>query len=772
MLTQQASSMQPSIQRPIPLSMRPDLVIKRIDYLGVGYWVVKDPAGLKYYRLQQEQYELLKLLDGERSLEALRDEMLVIMPTVRLQLSDVQHLITDLHEKGLVYSNREGQGAALLKKHSEEKKKKFFNTLRSLLYVRLPGWDPVKVLDFIYPFCRPIFFSKVGVGAWIAIVVSSWILLAVQFDSFRQELPSFQQFFGWPNLLYMWITLGTAKVIHEFGHGLSCKHFGGECHEMGVMLLVFSPCLYCDVSDSWMLRNKWARIMIGAAGMYIEVLISAFAIFVWWSTDQGLLHNLAINTFFVTTITTVIFNANPLMRFDGYYMMSDFLEIPNLRPKADKLLRESFAWYCLGIEAKPDPFMPETGRAWFVSFAIAAAIYRWFIVAAITIFLYTVLKPYGLQSIGATLAVISVSTIVGNMVWNLYKMISAPRIEPLSKPKMIISGSILLGALAFVGLYKYPMHIEATLIIEPQDVRHVYTQTPGELRELLVKPGQQVFGPTVDANGNEVPGEIVAVLSNPDLEDAERDLLTRIAVQQSEIEKQRQLDDDAQMALAQQRVADYEEQLAKIREQLADLIIYAPATGRVIEPPRVPQPTVEEAKTQLASWTGSPLHIRNVGDTGHPGAILEERTHLMSIAPNDNYQAIVLIDQADVNEMVGSKLKERLQQSQEMKQKVQLKFDHLAWKTFDGTISEVSDGFLEYVPEMLSNKLGGELPTVTDKQGREKLLSSVYQATVEVTEDSHLLRSGMRGKARFKVEDRALWEWPWRYIRQTFYFRL
>ena len=772
MLTQQASSMQPSIQRPIPLSMRPDLVIKRIDYLGVGYWVVKDPAALKYYRLQQEQYELLKLLDGERSLEQLREEMLIIMPTVRLQLSDVQHLITDLHEKGLVYSNREGQGAALLKKHSEEKKKKFLNTLRSLLYLRVPGWDPVKVLDFIYPFCRPIFFSKAGVAVWFAIVISSWVLLASQFESFRQELPGFQQFFGWPNLLYMWITLGTAKVIHEFGHGLSCKHFGGECHEMGVMLLVFSPCLYCDVSDSWMLRNKWARIMIGAAGMYIEVLISAFAIFVWWSTGQGLLHNLAINTFFVTTITTVIFNANPLMRFDGYYMMSDFLEIPNLRPKADKLLRESFAWYCLGIEAKPDPFMPETGRAWFVSFAIAAAIYRWFIVAAITIFLYTVLKPYGLQSIGATLAVISISTIVGNMVWNLYKMISAPRIEPLSKPKMIISGSILVAVLAFVGLYKYPMHIEATFIIEPQDVRHVYTQTPGELRELLVKPGQQVFGPTVDADGNEVPGEIVAVLSNPDLEDAERDLLTRIAVQTSEFEKQRQLEDQAQMLLAQQRARDYLDQLGKVREQLADLIIYAPASGRVIEPPRVAQPTVEEAKTQLASWTGSPLLSRNVGDTGHPGAMLEERTHLMSIAPNDSYQAIVLIDQADVNEMVGSKLKERLQQSQEMKQKVQLKFDHLAWRTFDGTISEVSDGFLEYVPELLSNKLGGELPTVTDKQGREKLLSSVYQATVEVTEDTQLLRSGMRGKARFKVEDRALWEWPWRYIRQTFYFRL
>ena len=111
MITQQNSEMIPSTQRPIPLAVRADLVIKRIDYLGVGYWVVKDPAGLKYFRLQQEQYHVLNLLNGERSLDQLREEMLKIMPTVRLQLSDIQHLITDLHEKGLVSSHRSGQGA-------------------------------------------------------------------------------------------------------------------------------------------------------------------------------------------------------------------------------------------------------------------------------------------------------------------------------------------------------------------------------------------------------------------------------------------------------------------------------------------------------------------------------------------------------------------------------------------------------------------------------------------------------------------------------------
>jgi len=616
MITQQNSEMIPSTQRPIPLAVRADLVIKRIDYLGVGYWVVKDPAGLKYFRLQQEQYHVLNLLNGERSLEQLREEMLRIMPTVRLQLSDIQHLITDLHEKGLVSSNRSGQGASLIKKQRDEKKKKFFNTLKSLLYLRLPGWDPEATLTAIYPVCRLLFFSRFAVFIWFAVVVSSWMLLAVQFETFRSELPKFQQFFGWPNLLYLWITLSLSKIIHEFGHGLSCKHFGGECHEMGVMLLVFSPCLYCDVSDSWMLRSKWPRIMIGAAGMYIEVFLSAIAIFIWRYTDQGLLHNLALNIFFVTTITTVIFNANPLMRFDGYYMMSDFLEIPNLRPKADKLLRESFAWYCLGIESKPDPFMPETGKAWFVCFAIAAGVYRWFIVIAITVFLYTVLKPYGLQSIGATLAVVSISTIVYSMVSNLYKMITAPRIEPMSKPKIAFSLTILFCVTYAVLSLPMPLHIEATYIAEPLDVKHAYTQTAGELAEVPVKAGD-----TVKA------GQVVAILRNPDLEDQKRDLLNKIEIQQIERDTQRSVRNEGRMSLAVNQIAALTDQLEEVEQQLDALTIKAEVAGTIVEAPRVPEPPIETARKQLSTWNGTPLHPKNIGAT------IDERTHLLSVAP-------------------------------------------------------------------------------------------------------------------------------------------
>ena len=252
-------------------------------------------------------------------------------------------------------------------------------------------------------------FHPWAVAICLGLIASSLILFGVQFEHFHRTMPEFQQFFAWPNLLYLWITLGLTKILHEFGHGLTCKHYGGECHEMGMMLLVFSPTLFCDATDSWMLPNKWHRILIASAGMYVEILLSAFAIFLWWNTESGLVHHLCLNVFLVTTFTTVIFNANPLMRYDGYYILSDFLEIPNLRTKATKMLKDKFAWICLGIESRPDPFEPETGRNWLALYAIAASLYRVLVLSGILLFLYTFLKPHGLQSIGIALAIFSAS---------------------------------------------------------------------------------------------------------------------------------------------------------------------------------------------------------------------------------------------------------------------------------------------------------------------------------------------------------------------------
>ncbi|MBI3863966.1 MAG: hypothetical protein HY290_18945 [Planctomycetia bacterium] len=389
----ESSSLKPSTRRPVPLHRRADLVVERIDYQLGSYFVIKDPLSLKYFRLGPEQYKVLELMDGTRSLEEVRDRLLEQFPYVRPSLGELQLVVIDLHAKGLVYSGRPGQGQVLIERRREARRKQIVAVAMNILSLRLPGWDPESFLKWLHPKVRWLYRPPV-LALHLAIVAVAYLLLATQFDTFRTKLPEFRQFFGWPNLMYLYLTIAVMKVLHEVGHGMTCRHFGGECHEIGVIFLVFSPTLYCDVSDSWMMHNKWKRIAIGAAGMWVESVLSSLALIAWWFTHPGLLHHLCLNVFFISSVSTVLFNANPLMRYDGYYMLSDFLEIPNLAEKARVLLQNAFASTCLGIETKEDAFMPQRGRGWLVTYAVASAAYRWLVLFGITLFLYTVLKPY------------------------------------------------------------------------------------------------------------------------------------------------------------------------------------------------------------------------------------------------------------------------------------------------------------------------------------------------------------------------------------------
>src|SRR5947209_8298186 len=160
-------------------------------------------------------------------------------------------------------------------------------------------------------------FMVVSVG----VMLSAIMLVSTHFETFYEKLPSYHEFFSFSTVGYLWLALGVVKVIHEFGHGLSCKAFGGEVHEMGLLFLVFSPCMYCNVSDSWTLPNKWKRIIISAAGIYVELIIAAIATWVWWNTPtKPFINHLSLSLMVVCSVSTVVFNANPLMRYDGYYV--------------------------------------------------------------------------------------------------------------------------------------------------------------------------------------------------------------------------------------------------------------------------------------------------------------------------------------------------------------------------------------------------------------------------------------------------------------------
>jgi putative peptide zinc metalloprotease protein len=736
-----ASSLIPSTARHVPLIARRDLVVEQIAYQGLGYWIIKDPVALAYYRLQNEQYHVLKLLDGKRSLEDIRDAFQKEFPTLRPGLSDLRALALDLHHKGLVYSERAGQAQTLIEKAREKRRKSLWSAVRNILYIKLPGWDPERLLAFLYPWVRWSFRPSV-LGLCGVFVVAMWILLGINFAEFERRVPTFQQFFSWPNLFLLWLTMGLAKFIHELAHGLACKHYGGECHEIGMAFLVFSPCLYCDVSDSWVLSSKWKRILIASAGMMIEVFLSAVAVLVWWHTEPGLLHHLCLNVFFVTTITTVIFNANPLLRYDGYYILSDVLEIPNLRTKADRMFRDVFSRVCLGITNPPDPFMPDRGRVWFALFALASACYRWFLTFTIIFVLYEFLKPYGLQNLGLGLGISSALMIIGSLLVTLYRILAAPRVRPMSYVRASLTLTALAGAV-FAGLtVPLPLFVEAPFTVEPQGVKHVLVTTPGRLTKLLVQPGQRVQ-----------QGQVLARLENFPIRDEYEKLRVAIAVQKLEVETQKRLDNQAGEEFARTMLASLEKRLAQTAEKLQKLTIVAPCEGVVVAPPQVSSGSKRGTEESLPRWNGTPLEERN------QGCWLATQSHLLSVAPDAEYQAVLVIDQHNRDDF-------------RVEETLSLKLESKPRGVRTGRISQISDRHLETAPAPLSNKFGGELATTTDAQGKERLDGAAYQAIVPLAAIPGTLKPGVRGVARHPMETRTAGDWVWRYLKRTFHFRM
>jgi len=425
-----------SSARSMPIRKRSDLSARRQRYLGQSYWIVKDPVGLHYFRFQDEEYAILQMLDGETSLDEIKERFEAQFPPQKITLDELQQFLGQLHRSGLIVVGVPEQGRQLRKRRDERRRQEILAALTNVLCIRFKGVDPERFLNWLYPKVR-LLFSPVVFVLCMLLAASALTLVLVEFDVFRSKLPGFYQFFSPTNALLLAVSLAVTKVLHELGHGLTCKHFGGECHEIGIMILVLTPCMYCNVSDSWMLPSKWHRAMIGAAGIFVEITLAGIATFVWWFTEPGLLHYLSLNVMFVSSVSTVLFNANPLLRYDGYYILSDLVEIPNLRQKASTILSRKMGQWFMGLEPPDDPFLPQQNQAFFAMYTVAAVMYRWFILASILMFLYKVFEPYGLKVVGQAIAAMAIWGLVFQPIYKLYKFFYVPgRWYKVKKPRM------------------------------------------------------------------------------------------------------------------------------------------------------------------------------------------------------------------------------------------------------------------------------------------------------------------------------------------------
>ena len=740
-----ADSLVNSAMRPLALRKRADLISSRNHYDGRTYWVVKEPVGLNYFRFHEEEFAILSMLDGKTSLQTIRETFQSKFAPQRITLQDLQQFIGMLHRSGLVISQSPGQGRQLRRRGDQKRKRELMGKVSNVFALRFRGIDPERILNRLLPWFGWLF-------SWWSLLLgllfgsSALTLVIVQWDNFQSKLPTFQQFFAADNWIFLGITMASVKVLHEFGHGLSCKKFGGECHEMGLMFLVFTPCLYCNVSDSWMLRNKWQRVFIGAAGMYIELILASMATFLWWFSTPGMFNFLCLSVMFICSVSTVVFNGNPLLRFDGYYILMDILEIPNLRQKSTEVLKRWFQSTCLGLELQDNPFLPRRKLFWFGLFTICASIYRWVVVFGIIWFLNQVLKPYGLEAIGQMFAVAGVAGMIIQPIVQSYKFLKTPgRASKMKRRNILTSLSIAGAIIAAIVWVPLPFSVKCAFEIQPQGAIQVRTMVPGHMVAWNKQPGEPVRR-----------GEMIAKLENIDLQVQEAKYQNEYElakVRYEQMEKQLISDPrkDAMLPAQKEVVTSAASLLRQVQAKRAQLLVVSPRDGFVIEPPSKPVSKAALAEDQLPGWAGNPFAPTN------SEAFFTEGDVLCVVGEPTHMEAIIVVDQTDVD---------LIKEGDE----VELMLDSARLNSVTGKIARISKSEMKESPENLAIQAGGQLNTAQDETGKVRPISTSYQATVPLEPKHVPFRSSYRGKARVHLEWRSLGWRLYRFCVKTFNF--
>ena len=744
---------EPPTGPPVKMKIRSDLTFDRQTYQGVEYWVIKEPLGQKYYQFPPPVFYLLKQLDGNQTIDQLQDKYHEKFAPKRITRQDLQQLLTRFHQDGLVTSDVPGQGVELMKRGEKNRRMELFQTFSNVLAIRYRGFDPERILNFLHPFFWWIFTKPAVIATMVAATVALMSVI-MNWGAFSAKLPGFDAFFD-PRQWYLFVSvLCVTKICHEFGHGLSCKRLGGECHEIGFMLLVLTPCLYCNVSDSWRLQNKWHRAAIGAAGMYVEIILATIATFAWWFVQPGLVQDICLRVMLISSVSTVLFNGNPLLRFDGYYIMSDVLEIPNLQQKSTKALTTLMGEHWLGLEMPDDPLMP-TNRPWaFAMFTVAAFLYRWVIMFSILLFLIKWLEPYGLESIGIGIALFSMIGIVIMPLYKLYKYMSVPgRMHQVKKLRFTVVSLIGAAVIGAILLIPFPHYLWCGTIILPRDIQRINVVEVGILEECFVKTGDVV-----------AKNQPIARLRNYELEQeifATKGRLATKRAQLTSVQKSGASGATRGMSQMTTLAAEMKEQsmrLVELEKRQSSLEIKAPIAGTVLETPyQHAGDSVDEGQTLDQQPFLSGYHV---GVTAMPGQ------RFCEVADMSQWQAVILLTEQQIKFVkLDQMTKIRLYSVPDQLIKTKIK----AFGPTDRSINRDNYAVSMQQGPQASSGQQVQLPDLVSEMVAQYDHNSLqfYASAPLESSDAHL-KIGLGGQARLFTGYRSLGARVWWWLNQNF----
>jgi len=398
---------------------------------------------------------------------------------------EVIQLLGQLHGADVLQCDVPPDTAELFRRRERQERQALMKRVLSVFAWQIPLLDPDRLLERLLPLARP-FFGWFGFVLWCAVVGAGAFAAAAHWRELTEDV--LDRVLLPENLLMIWLVFPLLKLLHELGHALTVKTRGGEVHEMGVMILVLTPVPYVDASSAWAFRSKWQRFAVGGAGMMVELFIASIALFLWLSVEAGLFRALLYNVMLIAGVSTVLFNANPLLRFDGYYMLMDWLEIPNLRTRGTQY----FVYLCEKYlfkrpEAEP-PLATAGERAWFVGYTIGSFLYRIVVIVAILVFLGEQSLLLGIVFAGFT----AFSWLVLPAAKIANYILNDPKLRRVRGRAMVASTLVALAAVGLLFAVPLPLRSTAEGVVWLPDESFARAGSDGFVNRVVAKPGDRV----------------------------------------------------------------------------------------------------------------------------------------------------------------------------------------------------------------------------------------------------------------------------------------
>lgn len=545
--------------------LRAHTQLHRHEYRGQVWYILQDHAGGRSHRITPAAYRFIGLMDGERTVQQLWDLVNTQAGDEAPTQDEAIRLLGQLHAADALLCDVPPDTQELLRRFQRHRRQRWKQQFWSPLAIRINLFDPDRFLDATFPYLR-FLFTPWGGLLWLGVVLTGAILAGVHWQELTADIGD--RILTPANLVLLWFIYPLVKAAHELMHGYATKYGGGEVHELGIMFLVLIPIPYVDVSSAWGFRDKYQRMLVGAAGITTELFLGALAMLVWVTVERGLVHAIAYNVLMISGISTLLFNGNPLLRFDGYYVLADALEIPNLGNRANRYLGYLVQRYLFAVKDAESPADSRGERVWFILYGLASFIYRTFIMFAIILYI-----GGRFFTVGVLLAIWALFTqAVVPMAKSLSFLFTSPRLRTQRRRSIGVTALALGLILTLLFVVPVPFWTRAEGVTWPAERSQIRATVDGFIEAIVATPGATV-----------TPGQELIRLNDTLL-------LARIAVlkaKKQEFESQLvalEATDRVRTGIIREEIEAVAANLQRALEQQAQLVIRSPSGGRFILP--------------------------------------------------------------------------------------------------------------------------------------------------------------------------------------------